>query len=213
MLNVLYPEINWDEIDIVGFDLDGTLYDEFEFIVQAYTAIGDCFKTNLTDHYSALNYMKDQWLEKGSSYNRIFEKTYDKYIKENSVTKKEFIDQSINIFRALQPDLKLNNRNKRLLSHFYKNFDLFLVTDGDYFLQQKKFITLELTEYFKIENTIFTGKLGKDFYKPNTKCLSYMELELDNKKILYIGDRAIDEEFAKAANFEFLEVYNMIPKK
>ena len=39
MLNVLYPDIDWSHIKYIGFDLDGTLYDEFEFIVQTYKKI------------------------------------------------------------------------------------------------------------------------------------------------------------------------------
>jgi phosphoglycolate phosphatase-like HAD superfamily hydrolase len=213
MLNVLYPRINWEKIDVVGFDLDGTLYDEFEFIVQAYTAIVDYFEINFVDEYAALNFMKDKWFEKGSSYNRLFEITYDTHIKKNMISKEKFVNQSLDIFRSLKPKLVLNNRNKALLNYFYEHFDLFLVTDGNYSLQKRKFKALELDCYFKSENTVFTGKLGDDFYKPNIKCKECLELDLDNKNVLYIGDRSVDKGFAKAAGYDFLKVYNMIPKK
>ena len=39
MLSALYPNINWSEIDCIGLDLDGTLYDEYEFIKQVYYSI------------------------------------------------------------------------------------------------------------------------------------------------------------------------------
>ena len=41
MLKYLYPQINWNNINYVGFDLDGTLYDEADFIAQAYIKISN----------------------------------------------------------------------------------------------------------------------------------------------------------------------------
>ena len=39
MLKSLFPRINWDAVRIVGFDMDGTLYDEADFISQVYCDI------------------------------------------------------------------------------------------------------------------------------------------------------------------------------
>ena len=37
----LFNKINWDEISYVGFDLDGTLYDEYDFIYNVYLEISN----------------------------------------------------------------------------------------------------------------------------------------------------------------------------
>ena len=39
MMKYLYPQIDWEPIKYVGFDLDGTLYDESNFISQVYEKI------------------------------------------------------------------------------------------------------------------------------------------------------------------------------
>ena len=51
-------------IKYVGFDLDGTLYDEFDFIYQVYSKIVKANASLLGDNMSALNWMKERWLEK-----------------------------------------------------------------------------------------------------------------------------------------------------
>lgn len=214
MLSVLYPNIDWKNIEIIGFDLDGTLYDEFDFIVQAYGNITD----SLLKHFGnkkqpALNYMKTRWIEKGSSYNKIFEETYDRFVERNSLPKEQFIRRAVHLFRTTQPLLALPERTRWILDYCQKHYCLFLITDGNEELQKNKFKALGLRQFFKREETIFTGQLGKQFYKPSPQALDKLQIHLNKKTTLYIGDRDIDKTFAGAAGLNFLPVYNMIPTK
>ena len=60
MLNVLCPNFDCRNIKYVGFDLDGTLYDEFDFIYQVYSKIVKANASLLGDNMSALNWMKER---------------------------------------------------------------------------------------------------------------------------------------------------------
>ena len=74
MLKSLYPEISWDEVDIIGLDMDGTLYDEIDFISQVYRPIA--FKLATVGKRSPeeiYSWMISRWIEKGSSYNKMFD--------------------------------------------------------------------------------------------------------------------------------------------
>lgn len=203
MLNVLYKNIDWKNITAVGFDMDGTLYDEYNFITQVYSEIN----RQLIQDEAILLFMCHRWIEKGSSYPHIFNEAYEK-CNNNLNNQEDFILKALNIFRNFIPELSISNRNKVLLSYFQKNFDLFLITDGYYELQKNKFISLGLSEYFKSENVVFTGKYSSDYHKPNTNALNYIRLNVD--KSVYFGDRDIDKQFALSSNMQFQRVYNMV---
>lgn len=211
MLSALYPDINWETIDVVGFDMDGTLYDEFDFIIQVYSVIIARFEAVISNHLSVLNHIKDQWLEKGSSYGHFFEEIYDGFIQDRSISRDDFVKESLHIYRSFKPELELSARSIRLLEFFFDCFDLFLVTDGSYPLQLSKFESLGLSKFFKKENCIFTGRWGSRFYKPDIGCIDHIGMDLDGKRVLFIGDREMDRKFALNAGFDFLKVYNMIP--
>jgi len=206
MLNVLYSNIDWQHIKTVGFDMDGTLYDEYDFIKQVYYKINK----SLIDDEDILSFMLNRWLEKGSSYPNIFNEAYDKH-KNNTYSQEVFIQKALRIFRTYSPTLLLPERNKKLLTYFKNNFNVFLITDGNYELQKKKFLALGLDEYFEEKNVIFTGKYGPEFHKPNIKSLDLLDIDLT--KSIYFGDRNTDKKFSVLANMKFKKVYNMIEVK
>jgi len=203
MLNALYKDIDWKNIKTVGFDMDGTLYDEYDFINQVYSEIN----RQLIQDEDILSFMLNRWIEKGSSYPYIFDEAYNKCA-NMSYQQEFFIQKSLDIFRNYTPTLSLSKRNKTLLTYFQNNFELFIVTDGNYYLQKKKFISLELSKYVDEKHVIFTGKYSPDYHKPNTKSLEFLDLNIDHS--VFFGDRDKDEKFALSSNMKFKKVYNMI---
>jgi FMN phosphatase YigB (HAD superfamily) len=211
MLNVFFPEVPWEQIKCVGFDLDGTLYDEFAFIHQVYQAILEenaaCF-----EHLDPpLQYMLDRWLEKGSSYNRIFDETFERFGGGRS-DKIIFIEQALKIFRRFEPDLVLSPRNRHLLDFLRSRFDIFLISDGSSPLQRRKFQALRLDAFFPEGQVVFTGELGPEYCKPETGAFEKLQITHSPSEILYFGDRNIDREFARRLGIHFQKVYNMVPQ-
>ena len=203
MLNALYKDIDWSSITTVGFDMDGTLYDEYDFIKQVYSEIN----TQLIQNNEILLFMNQKWIEKGSSYPHIFDEAYERS-NNVSYSQQEFVKKALYIFRNYKPRLFLSERNKTLLSYFQRNFKLFLITDGHYQLQKNKFISLKLSQYFDECNVIFTGEHSIEYHKPSTKSLEFINLETD--KSVFFGDRDLDREFAFSSNIQFQRVSNMI---
>ena len=203
MLSPLFKGVNWNHITSVGFDMDGTLYDEFDFIKQVYSEINK----QLILNDSILSFMTKRWLEKGSSYPLIFSEAYDK-CKSTFDEKEDFVKKALDIYRNFSPKISLNNRNKKLMSYFQENFKLYLITDGNHELQKKKFASLGLSKYFDNENIVFTGAYKSDYHKPKNKSLELIDINMDNS--VFFGDRDVDKEFALSSNIQFIRVHNML---
>ena len=204
-MNYLYSKVNWHNIEYVGFDMDGTLYDEFDFIMQAYSEISKLFSNNY-----AKEYMLNRWLEKGSSYNKIFDETYELFYLDliDKISKELFIEECLNMYRNFIPKIALSNRTKQILAYFGSKYKLFLVSDGNLELQTRKFRSLNLDKYFSENNVFFTGINSSIYSKPKIKLLE--KLDILAQISVFFGDRKIDEEFAKNSGMQFQKVYNMI---
>ena len=214
MMKYLYPQINWEPIKYVGFDLDGTLYDESNFISQVYEKIASVISKKTGSNADLIfSNMYKKWLQHGSSYNKIFD---DELINKglNNDEIQSVVLECLDTFRSFQPKIKLSSRNKFLLDEFYQNYSLFLVTDGNQILQENKILSLGLSEWFDKANIMKTGTYGKEYYKPSASILelsSYCSNKTELTNTVYFGDRECDRGFAMNANFQFIKVNNMYP--
>lgn len=208
MLKSLYPRVTWDQIEAVGFDLDGTLYDELDFILQVYSPIAKLL-ANVTKQgqHEVYWWMVNRWLEKGSSYNRIFlEVLSSKNIDEE--IKKSTIENCLVIFRYFQPELSLTNRVKILLDIFKSNYPIFIITDGNSLLQKAKFKALGLEKWFDHNNVAISGDYGFEYQKPSVFMANQIKVlrNVNPSRVIYFGDREQDALFAKNVGFGFIPV-------
>ena len=144
MLKSLYPLINWDIVQIVGFDLDGTLYDEMDFIVQVYKPISEIMaKLCNSPAERIFIWMLQRWLEMGSSYNRIFSDVLNNHGIHGDVAN-SIVAECLSLYRGYKPLINLPIRVSVILDYIKKSHDLFLISDGHEFLQMEKFKVLGL---------------------------------------------------------------------
>lgn len=214
MLKSLYPQIDWDTIRIVGYDMDGTLYDEAEFIYQVYRHIAGLITSNDATKCGPLHdWMFRRWLEKGSSYQNIFREAVERsetFPMEISTV----ITRCLKIFRNHKPTISLTPRAKAILDLMYMRYPLFLVSDGTARLQQTKFDALGLSCWFEKHNVALTGYYGPEYCKPKLRILKKIKIlnyKYQPHQVVYFGDRQIDEEFANNAGFQFLRVSALHP--
>lgn len=209
MLKASFPNIHWDQVKYVAFDMDGTLYDEYENIKQVYQEICQHLIPIEMQKDKVYQFMTSRWQEKGSSYPFIFGEAHDKYLGE-CFSKDEFIKKALGIYREFSPKIELADCAMKVLSEVAKNttYELFLVTDGPKVLQENKIKSLNLNQFIPLENMYLTGKYGKEFYKPNIKINEQMKLPQTNE-VVYFGDRSIDKEFALKLGWQFEQVFCM----
>lgn len=207
-MKFLFPKIPWDNIKAIGFDMDGTLYDEFEFIAQVYEPISEliCKESNCK-HQEIKDFMLWRWLEKGSSYPFIFSETIDRFCADKE-SKDELIKKSLAIFRNFEPEISLSVRMETILNYCMQ-YELFLVSDGSSVLQHNKFRSLRLHRFFDKENIFISGDYGKESEKPSLVSLEYLQFYskgINKNEIVFFGDREQDRLFAEGAGFHFVKI-------
>lgn len=194
-------------IEIIAFDMDGTLYDEFDFISQAYRAVAQEIEKTVgmcgEKIYQALC---ETWLEVGSSGN-VFQVVCEKLALPFLTP--ETLERCIFRYRNCSFSLSVSIRVKTMLEMF-EDYKLFIITDGDSILQRRKYDALALHRWIDEKNVIVSGDYGKEYQKP----APYMGQVLIAKVgtgdgILYFGDRRIDKEFAANSGFTFRQVKSM----
>jgi putative hydrolase of the HAD superfamily len=210
MLKSLFPNINWQSIKIIGCDMDGTLYDEFDFIAQAYKPIAQRLAEACDDTMRTIySWMVQRWLEKGSSYPHIFSEVLQEYEVEE-VQREPIIIELLDIFRNSNPQLLLSNRVQVLLDFFKSNFELFLVTDGGITLQSAKFKALGLEKWFIPENVWISGASEPHYQKPSKNIVEKIKIltpGVQPQHVVFFGDREIDRAFALNLNYQFVQTY------
>jgi FMN phosphatase YigB (HAD superfamily) len=201
-------------VSAVGFDLDGTLYDEFEFVHQAYAVIAPLLAAAsgaATERVFAA--LSARWLEMGSSYPHIFEEVLGADLPP--AEREEVVRRCVRAYRACRPVLALPKRVEILLAALGAKHPLFLITDGSPGTQQAKIDALHLARFVPAERTVLTGAHGGDCTKPGAGALVHLPAHLcaDPARVVFFGDRACDRGFAAAAGFQFVEVWCMIRKE
>jgi putative hydrolase of the HAD superfamily len=206
-MKYLQTEIPWNNIKAIGFDMDGTLYDEFDFIYQVYKPISKLFSNSIEDSDLVFKKMLAKWLKKGSSYPFIFSEIATENGFESIIVEQK-TKEALTIFRNFNPVLTLSPRIKFILEEFKKNNELFLVSDGGSILQWNKLKALNLENYFSRENIFISGDYGKHAQKPGLLSLEHLTVlkkEYRPNEIVFIGDRIVDENFAKNAGFYYID--------
>lgn len=196
MKRFLFSDL-YQKVKAIGFDLDGTIYDDFYFISRVYREIAESAGGGPGRAGDILDFMVLRWLEKGSSYPFIFRETQEKY-----GLSLDFEEKALMVYRNNSPCLDLSPRIRFLLHHIKKDRKgLFLVTDGNKELQQKKVAALGIHDYFDL--IIFTNDRPKP--DPVHKEKIMKEFSCTPEEVVYIGDRKIDKRFAKNCGFKFVD--------
>lgn len=179
---------------VIGFDLDGTLYDEFDFIKPTYEEI---VQKLVGPNPDILDFMLNRWLEKGSSYPKIFQET--KHVFQLSC---DFEARALEIFRDSTPRISLPVRMNYYLTKIKNDKKyLFLLTDGKEKLQSKKIDALKIRDCFDVI------LIAEDHQKPDPY-YGNIVLEIfgcSQEDIVYVGDREVDKEFCKNCGFKFVK--------
>lgn len=196
------------EYDIVGFDIDGTVYDEFDFIKQAYVGVAKVIAEYIkVDEKEVFNELCNQWKQFGSSKTTLFQDVFSLF--SNEKAEPEFIKLCVEAFRNQPIELKLSDTAKEVFDYLLENnIDRYIVTDGNSYLQRKKINALELNRWFNESQIAISGDYGKEYQKPSPYMAKQVLNINSNVRNLYFGDRDVDMNFAKNINSDFIRIKN-----
>lgn len=166
---------------ILVFDLDDTLYEELTFVKSGFRAVA----RYLSEQFSVpvqtgLEFM----LEKLSSgRGRIFDDLLINY----GIYKKNLVRKCVSIYRLHRPEITLYPEADACLERF-RDYPLYIVTDGNKVVQQNKIKALGLDQ--RVKFCYITHRYGIKNAKPAPYCfLKICEREkVTPKEVVYIAD-------------------------
>jgi FMN phosphatase YigB (HAD superfamily) len=194
---------NFSRYSEIGFDLDGTIYDIFEWEIPVMENI--IKSINKVKKIPREKFIK-RYLElmKGNC-----EARYDKIAMEFELDL-NLRDKMIYIHRNATPKIKPRGTLSNLIFQLHEEGKkLFLVTNGSKIRQESKIKDLNLENVFTLK--FFAGDYPFFFRKPST-CIfktaaKQKGLEL-NQSTVYIGDSSEDRQFAHNLSINFLHFCN-----
>lgn len=185
-------------IKLIIFDLDDTLYNEFQFVENGFKKVAEYLSLKyLIDgkevYSEMLNILKKHG--RGEIFNMLCEK-YE--LSEN-------INNLVHIYRNASGKLYLYKDAYSILEKLRYNYNLGMITDGKASVQWNKIKCLGVEKYFN--KIIVTDDFGRMYWKPHEYSYKKM-LEYFNCKpyeAVYIGDNPI-KDFIGARKVGFYTV-------
>lgn len=166
---------------VLVFDLDDTLYEEITFVKSGFRYVSyfleKTFKVNAESIYQEL--ILELELGRG--------KIFDNVLQRHSIYSKNNVKSCISIYRKHFPEIKLYTDAIDCLNRF-KNYPIYIVTDGNKIVQQNKINALGLND--KVKFSFITHRYGIKNAKPSPYCfIKICEIEKTYpENVIYIGD-------------------------
>ena len=176
-----------NDLEVVVFDLDDTLYDEIEYVKSGFKAIARDLLREIPNAYQELLLANELRLP-------AIDYVLDKFKIEN----KELRDQCIELYRTHEPDICLPTESRDVLNALVsKGLKLGIITDGRPDGQRAKLEALGLEAFF--QKIIITDELGGISYrKPCDLAFRKMKsfFNVPYEKMCYVGDNVGKDFFA-----------------
>ena len=166
------------------FDLDETLYNEYDFVLSGYREVSKLYSKLLNvdcdEVFAFMCHTHQLTGRKG-----ILEATYLYFAKRNlDDDLKQIV---LNLYRYHNPIISIYPAAKNVLEK-YAETGLALITDGDAGVQTNKIRALGVEKYFRDIHTTWT--YGQDKSKPSPFCfeLTARNFGVEMSDLVYVGD-------------------------
>lgn len=208
MLEEAYPEISWEKIKVVSFDLDDTLWDNsgvvekaneklFEFLSQQNPLIGKHYSVEALEDINQ-NFIN---LEKPEYENMtVLRKAVIKKVLEDVGGDLSLVNPAFSIFYYWRNQIRLDGNVIKWLSRLKKCYKIFAVSNGNSNLN-----ILNLRKYF--QDHYIAGIHGRA--KPSPEMLQKIvsDYHIQSNQIVHIGDsQETDVKSAKNAQTYFIQL-------
>jgi putative hydrolase of the HAD superfamily len=173
---------NLQDIQVIVFDLDDTLFPEHEFVLSGLKAVGNW----MLEQYAVTDFFNVAWnLFQTGQRGTIFNQTLDYLNVEYS---SDLIQDLVQVYRDHQPSITLHPDARWAIEHFKPHKQLGLITNGFLKTQQNKVQALAIGSCF--DALIYCDVYGRESWKPSP--LPYQKLmettKLHGANHLYVGD-------------------------
>ena len=169
-------------MNILVFDMDDTLYDEYNYVKSGFKAVANNLSHEMKiDSDEIFQWMWNRLQEKGRG------KVFNDLLLHYGVFTKARVKKCLMIYRTHKPDICLPKDSIDTLN-LLREYTMYLVTDGNKVVQAQKIEALNLDRWMK--KCFITHRYGLKHSKPSPYCLERIaEMEnLNPIDIVYIGD-------------------------
>lgn len=167
---------------VIVFDMDDTLYDEYEYVKSGFRAVSKFLAPILA--ISEAELFTFMWLElEDKGRGQIF----DHLLKHYGYYTKTLARKCVFVYRMHEPNIALPNETIVILNKL-KVYPLYLVTDGHKMVQYNKIKALGLEQWMR--HCFITHRYGKKHAKPSPYCFQLIQKreKVPPHEIVYIGD-------------------------
>lgn len=181
------------------FDLDDTLYPEWQFAASGFAAVGEWLQTHRD--ISGFAYVAEEAFKAGIRRN-VFNVALDRMEVQYE---RNLISKLVNVYRSHRPSIQLFDDARWALDAFPERLALGLITDGYYQTQRNKVEALGIASVFT--KMVFSDAYGPECWKPSFVPYQRMasELSLEGKECAYVGDNPT-KDFVTAKKLGWLTV-------
>lgn len=166
---------------VIVFDLDDTLYEELSFVRSGFAAVADYLHPllNLPRDQIAAALMNELQTQR--------EQVFDRFLAKQGISARKWVKNCLRVYRAHEPILALYPEARRCLTRL-QHLSLYVVTDGNPFVQRKKCLALGLVRFVK--RCFFTYAHGLRYRKPSPYCFEKIcRLEkVEPSSVVYVAD-------------------------
>lgn len=190
------------EFDYFLFDLDDTLYPEFEYLDEAYLNISKFLETKTSIKYNKIyDFLIFNFNNTGREL--LFDKMFFHFKIDPN-----FINDVLTILRTFVPKKKIAlypNIYKKLAEIINNSKQVFVVTNGNIIQQKNKVNNIEWNLLDKRLTFIYANEYEK---KPSN--LSFIHIKnkylITNESSIMIGDSLTDKQYATNSGIDFMYI-------
>lgn len=210
MKSITSNKLDFSVYKLVIFDLDNTIFNEFDYLDFAYIEIAQYLhkKTKSPSYNDYYNFLKNKFKNGGRT--NLFDKLIDSF-KLQEFSKEYLIRDFLNIMRTVncKNSLSMKKGVYDILSRATKETQVCILTNGNVQQQQNKvkhinWKGIKIKTYYaneikpKPSNKIFLDIISKDFNL------------FEKDKTLMVGDSKVDYKFASNINAEFILIDHLL---
>lgn len=175
--------MNESFIKLIAFDLDDTIFPEYDFIMSGFDAVSKVMSKDFDIEQKEIASLLKSFFDHSSK--NVFDKVLNYY---NIEIFNENIEKYVKIFREHEPRIIPYPDVIKSLVKLKKTYKLALITDGYAISQRNKIKVLGINELF--DEIIVTDEHGKSFWKPYPGSFEMLseKTKVDCSSMAYVGD-------------------------